>query len=266
MAPHFGNKVVGNDAYDKAVREEAGGASTFGVRVRGAIPADSITNIAKRNTEHGPRVVMGATFQDTKGKETDAVAIDDIRNILAENPTFWDSLYEAELAREDGARPEALDIFYEVERGIKGQGRQDIMDEIDALLKTKRPASARAADLNKLHLRQIEKQIKRQELNDSLLGLETAESLVELEESKATLKKAGIDLKDHTASVDQQLNTIADSEGIERGEEPYTPTGRAKPEGNTNVESQQPGERLGVPKGRKGGKGKSRKAAKKAAE
>lgn len=253
MAPHFGSKVTGQDAYDKAVREEVGGASTFGVRVRGAIPADGPTNIAKRVTEHGPRVVNNASFQDAKGDEVDAVSIDDLRNILAENPTTFDSLYEAELAREDGARPEALDIFYEVERGIKGQGRQDVMNEIQSLLKTKRKESDRQADQNRLHTEVIERQMARQEVNATLRQASTAAALVKLEEDKAALKKAGVDVDEHKADVDVQLAQAGKKLGIEpAGVEQDTrgpgERGKTKPEGDVNPETQQPGERLGVPK------------------
>src|SRR5687767_8515897 len=128
MSTKFGSRVIGKDAFDKAVREEKGGAAVFGVRVRGAIREEGPISIAKRNTEHGVRVVEGASAQDEKGKANESVSIDSLRNILAENPTFFDSLYEAELAREDGARPEALEIFIMVETGIKGAGRREIID------------------------------------------------------------------------------------------------------------------------------------------
>jgi hypothetical protein len=72
MAPHFGSKVTDTATYEKAVREEKGGANVFGSRVRSSIPEDGPTNRAKRNSEFGPLTTAGAHASDTKGKPTDS--------------------------------------------------------------------------------------------------------------------------------------------------------------------------------------------------
>lgn len=255
--PHFGKKVVGESEYAKAVASEKGGAQVFGVRVRGAIPADGPTNIAKRATEHGPRVTSDASFQDAEGKETDGVAIDDLRNILAENPTTFDSLYEAELAREDGARPDALAIFYEVERGIKGQGRADILDEIKGLINEKQPLSQRAALDADLRIKQVENMKARQAENVQLVDAPRIKAMQEREENLAALKEAGVDPAQSNPFVEGQLDALAGNGDTEKGHARRAGTGDSasgkvptKPEGDVHPETQQPGERQGVPKKR----------------
>jgi hypothetical protein len=252
--PQFGKRVTGQQAYDKAVREEKGGAAVFGVRVRGAIPADGPTNIAKRNTEHGPRVVSDVQFQDHRGDATDAVAVEDLKDILAENPTFFDSLYEAELAREDGAREEALEVFMEVERGIKGQGREDVMAQINTLLGRFRATAAGAADEAILRREQIKRQQERQAENALLVDAPRIKAMKEREENLAAVEKAEKSRdKDGeksvvTEDVNQQLNQLAEEMGIDRSGGSYTPKESAKPEGHTRPETQQPGERPLTPK------------------
>lgn len=204
MSPvHFGKKVVGETAYAKAVASEKGGAAIFGVRVRGAIPESGPTNIAKRVTEHGPRVVADASFQDADGKETDGVSIEDLKRILGENTTTFDSLYEAELAREDGARPEALAIFYEVERGTKGQMRADIMDQIKALLKQKQGEGERSAILADAQTKVYEAMQKRNEENAKLVDADKVKKLAERRENLDKLEEAGEELA--PASVEAQV-------------------------------------------------------------
>jgi len=226
----FGRRVIGDAEYDKAVREEQGGASVFGVRVRGAIPDTGPTNIAKRNTEHGVRVVNDVTPGNTRGEATDGgtVSIDDLRDILAENPTFFDSLYEAELARDGGARDDALRIFQEVERGIKGQGRADVLDEIAALLGRHRELAGQRADLDKVHREQIGRMLRRQEENNRLADADAIQ-----------------------ADVDAQMKTIADEKGLDISSGPGEPGGKTptKPNRHVAVESSGTGPRQGVPKG-----------------
>lgn len=251
MSPQHGRRVVGDDAYDKAVREEVGGVHTFGVRVRGAIPENGPTNIAKRNTEHGPLVVAGATFQDHKGQEGDGVSIDDLRNILTENPTFFDSLYEAELARPDGAREDALAIFYEVERGIKGQARADVMDEIRTLLGAKRQTAAANADLIKVRLEHVARQQQRMEENALLTDADRIAALADREENVQRAKAAGTEqLTTLSPIVETQLQTIADEQGLDINTTGGAVVGNIpmKPEGDIRPETQQPGEAILTPK------------------
>jgi hypothetical protein len=148
-SPTFGSKVVGEEAYLRAVEEHKGGLDVFGTRVRDQIPDSHPDNQAKRNSEFGPKTVDGAKFTNPAGSAAPTgLAVTEIKRILGENPTFFDSLYEAELARPGGPRKDALHIFAEVERGTKGQMRGFILDEINGFL-GKIPAGTGA------HARQI---------------------------------------------------------------------------------------------------------------
>lgn len=248
--PPFGKRVVGNAAFDKALREEKGGAAVFGVRVRGAIREEGPISIAKRNTEHGVRVVADAKAQDEKGNDAETVSIESLRNILAENPTFFDSLYEAELAREDGARPEALEIFIMVETGIKGAGRREIIDEIRTLLGVKSQQAAAVADEALLRQEQLKRQAKREEENRLLGDADRVKALKERQENIDAVKEgSGKDqLTTTPADTNRQLDSIAEEMGIDRTPKGHVPTTPSKPEGNINVETQQPGNRITTPK------------------
>src|SRR3982751_3523900 len=100
------------------------------MKQRADMPSECVSRVRSRATAHGPLVVAGAQQTDTKGNPAEGVSIDELRNMLAENPTTLDSLYESELARDSGPRDEALHIIREVERGIKGAGRREVLDEI----------------------------------------------------------------------------------------------------------------------------------------
>jgi hypothetical protein len=259
MSTHFGARVVGKDAYDKAVRENKGGGNVFGKRVRDSITEAGPVGEKKRATEHGPLVVNMATAQDTKGKVTDGLAVEQIKSILAENPTFFDSLYEAELARPEGARPDALEVFLQVEIGIKGAGREEIIGEIRGLLGQKKVTAAQQADQNRLHLQQRDEMAQRSEENAMLADADRVRSLARREEDLALVKKSRASKTDQSAARPLMM----DSQRAEMGSEidggnaeddsrlahPRTPS---KPDGDTNPETQQPGERLGVPKGTSG--------------
>lgn len=257
MAPHFGSKVVGHEAFDKAVRTEQGGGNVFGTRVRSAIPENGPTNTAKRASEFGVNVTMGATGTNTKGEESDSVSIDELRNILTENPTFFDSLYEAELAREDGPRDDALQIFYEVERGIKGQMRADVMQEIRNLLgQGAIDADARANEAAVRVTQQREMQ-QRTEENRLLADADRVKGLAERADNVKAVKQAQ---KDGDVGVqvglttEEQESRIAAREGVTLpGAEHATgslPGGQgtpAKPEGDVQPGTQTTG--TGSPSG-----------------
>jgi hypothetical protein len=123
----FGSRVIGDKAYDTAVREERGGATSFGVRVVGAIKGDGPVANAKRATQHGPLVVDGAQQTDTKAQPGRGRSIDELNMLDPENPTSPCSTRCTRASwRAAGPRDEALRIFREVERGIKGEGRREI--------------------------------------------------------------------------------------------------------------------------------------------
>lgn len=164
--PTFGPRVSGAAAHAEAVRREKGGANVFGVRVRGAIPDDLKTsNAAKRAVEHGPRVTAGSKFTDEKGHEADAVSLESIQSILAGNKETFDSLFEAELAREEGARADALHIFLAFETGPNGYRREDVISDIQTLLQIKTPASEVEAQRAELHAKIAAERAEREAAN-----------------------------------------------------------------------------------------------------
>lgn len=248
MPTNFGSRVIGKDAFDKAVREEKGGAAVFGVRVRGAITEGGPISIAKRNTEHGVRVVEGAKAQDEKGKDNESVSIESLRNILAENPTFFDSLYEAELARTEGARPEALEIFQIVESGIKGAGRREILDEIATLLGVKKQLAAATADDNIARREQLARQAKRMEDNAALVDADKIQALADRQENLDSLEGTESGKQVISSSTESQIAGIKEEKGLDTGETAHQPTTPAKPDGPINVETQAPGPRITTPK------------------
>lgn len=257
MAPHFGSKVVGHEAFDKAVRTEQGGGNVFGTRVRSAIPENGPTNTAKRASEFGVAVTMGASGTNTKGEESDSVSIDELRNILTENPTFFDSLYEAELAREDGPREDALQIFYEVERGIKGQMRADVMAEIRGLLGQGAIDADARANQAAVRVQQQQEMAKRTEENRLLADADRVKGLKERAENVKAVKQAeksgdvGVQVG---LTTEQQESRIASAQGVTLpGAEHATgslPGGQgtpAKPEGDVQPGTQTTG--TGSPSG-----------------
>lgn len=247
MTPHFGSRVSGHEAYDKAVREEKGGANVFGVRVRGAITGNGPVAEAKRATEHGVRVLDGAQFTNTKGEPADALSIEEIQKGLTENPTFFDSWYEGELAREDGPRPEALRIFREVEKGIKGAGRREILDEIAALLGETSQTAARNADLGRAQREQVARQLQREDENRLLDDAGRVKALRERDDNLQALKDSDNEsTKSQIVSSDvgTQVSQIADEQGLDLTGGASTAGASegpgAKPEGTINPGTQQP--------------------------
>jgi hypothetical protein len=258
MSPHFGSKVTGHEAYEQAVRNEVGGGNVFGVRVRGAINGSGPTNDAKRVSEFGVGVVQHAQASDEEGNTGDTVSIESLRNILAENPTFLDSLYEAELAREEGPRPEALGIIYEVERGIKGQMRPDVMNEIKSLMGQGQIDADQLANQIAVRAQAQEEMLKRTEENRLLADAPRIAALRDRANDLKTVKEAqdsGVATQ-VGFTTEAQEQRIATEQGVSMPGDVSTATATgtvpAKPDGNTNVESQQPGDRLGVPKGTSG--------------
>lgn len=255
---HFGSKVVGTAAYEKAVREEKGGANVFGTRVRASIPEDGPTNREKRQSEFGPLTTDGAHASDTKGKKTDSISIEELKDVLAINPTFFDSLYEAELARADGARPEALSIFYEIERGIKGQMRQDVMNEIRTLLGEKGVTSAALAADARARGEAADAMAERTRENAQLVDAERIKSLRERADNLKIVQEHD---KQGTAASQIALDTQsqADARNTHRSERAETATGKvsAEPDGPVHTETQSRGPRIGVSEGGTQGTGDS---------
>lgn len=251
MAPHFGPNVVGHEAHQKALREEAGGANVFGTRVRNAIPDSGPTNREKRQSEFGPAVVDGVNVTNDQA----TVPIEDLKNYLSENPTFFDSLYENELARAGGARPEALGIFYEVERGIKGAMREDVMAEIRGLLGQKGIDAEALAERARLHKENVDAAQERNRENALLDQAPRLKALREREENLKFVNEQGSESgKAQVLPLDQnaQIAQAARDQGVNIGvgeAQGVVGTEPAKPEGNIRPETQAPTGPILVPKG-----------------
>jgi hypothetical protein len=239
MAPNFGERVTGREAFLNAVRNEQGGAEVFGTRVRGAIP-DSPSHGAKRASEFGARVTRHAESSDREGNKTDAVSTDEIRNILAENPTFFDQLYELELARADGPREEALRIFLVHEQGIKGQGRQDILGEINSMLGVATTESQTTAQRQEGIVNTYDAMQKRTQEN---LQLRDADRLRSLRRRDEDLRE--VENSDRESTRTQALTT--EGQMARSGEQPEQQKAAtdedasAKPKGDVSAATQQPG-------------------------
>jgi hypothetical protein len=261
MANHFGPNVIGHEAHEKALREEKGGANVFGTRVRDQIPDGGPTNSAKRVSSFGPAVTEFAHGSDTKGQPNESLEIDDLRNVLTENPTFLDALYEAELGRSDGARADALAIFYEVERGIKGAMREDVMQEIRGLLGQKGIDADARANLARAQVTALHEQQARTEENVKLGDAPRIKALRQREEDLQFIDENGSESgKAQLISSDQnrQVQDIADRDGLDLGQQSaggVVGNIPAKPDGDVHPETQQPGPRPIAPKGTGQGEG-----------
>ncbi len=138
---HFGPRVQGTKNYEAEAKAQERGESHFGVRVTGArAGADDPDARARAASEFGPLVTMDAERSDHLGKGGD-VEVEELENILTENPTHFRSLYENELSRPGGPRKAALEVFDLVEMGPKGEGRAHVHNEIKTLLGEHDPRS-----------------------------------------------------------------------------------------------------------------------------
>ena len=220
MSVTFGKRVVGEEAHAAAVKKAAGGAEVFGKRVLGSIPEPNVELVAKRNSEFGPRTTGGAQESDTKGENT-TISIDEIENVLTENPTFFDSLYENELALPSGPRKAALQIFALVEQGIKGAGRKHVLDEISALLGNTHINNQLKAANVEAQQEQARAQEQRNEENKLLRDAPRVKALKERNENieavRAQAKKAEKDGDDGLTSSDtqHQIDKIASTKKVE---------------------------------------------------
>jgi hypothetical protein len=220
----FGERVIGHEAAAAALAAQKGGAEVFGKRVVNAIPEPTAFELSKRNSQFGAAVIDGAHESDTKGKPG-SVSVEDLENILDENPTFFDSLYEAELARKEGPRTAALEVFLNVEYGIKGAGRQSIIAEINGMLgKTGITAKQAANDLRARSKELTERQTRMDE-NASLQDAERVRVLRERDDNLAHLKgsknkSTTEQLAAGTADTEAQRRHIAEASGLDIGQDP----------------------------------------------
>lgn len=213
----FGSRVVGEEAAARAIEQAKGGGEVFGKRVRDDIPEPSTLDLAKKNSEFGARVIGGASEQNQKGQHG-SVSVEDIDNILEENPTFFDNLYEGELARADGPRKAALEIFAVRENGIKGEGRPSVLAEINRLLGKNAATNKVRADNFRAHSQLIEDQRVRGEENAQLQDADRVKALREREDNLDVLKKSsrkGTQSQIVSADTETQLRQIGEQKGLD---------------------------------------------------
>lgn len=189
---NFGERVVGKKAHDDAVVKTQTGAATFGSRVVDGIPGSGNSAFGTRvlidsPTSGGSRA-KGSSKSDKSGE---FLSTEEIERVLDENPTFFDSLYRAELERPGGARKKALEIFDIVEMGPKGAGRIQIHETINRLLgrvdDTQQVQEGRA-EAEKV---QIGEQAERMQENKLLQDAPRLKALREREENLAFVQGKG---------------------------------------------------------------------------
>ena len=232
----FGSKVVGEEEAARAIEKAKGGGNVFGKRVMEPFESGTAEQAAKAASQFGPRTIGGASQQDQKGKRG-SPSEKDIENMLEENPTFFDSLYEAELAREEGPRKAVLENFKVVEQGIKGAGRAHVIAEINKLLGFNQVTAAQRANQFRAQAKQIEEQEQRNEENAGLVDAGRIQSLVDREKNLETLQKSKnrgtqSQVKAVSADTDAQVRQIAEEEGLDvTGSEASKKSGAGQVEG-----------------------------------
>lgn len=257
MPNTFGPDVIGAEQFAKAVESEKSGSEIFGKRVTGvATPTPTADQAAKSQSQFGMLVANSVQPSGLTGKggkapgDKGSLSVKELENVLNENPTFFDSLYEAEHARADGPRKEAVVILRNFEVGIKGAGRRHIIDEMNGILGQggvdKKALGERARALGK----QLTEQLERQEEN-ALLGdadrvkalAEREENLKRVDEAKKSRSKKGPSKAGEPGSesgTPEQPSLSATQAGEEGQEQPGDDTPgavRSHEEGATRPES-----------------------------
>ncbi len=236
----FGKRVAGEKEHSDAVAKAAGGAEVFGKRVRGATQAPSAADLeGKGQSEFGPRTLQEAHASGPTGNSS-TISVGEIKDILTENPTFFDSLYENELALASGPRKAALEVFEIVELGIKGAGRRHILTEISTLLGRDATTQRRSAANLEGHYEALRGQEQRNEENAKLADLPRLEAMVKREEALKTLDKAehaGTRSQLLPESEDAQIKHFAPEVKEDKASAPSEPS---KPSGPNKPETQAP--------------------------
>lgn len=231
MATTFGKRVAGEKEFLAAIKAQEGGAEVFGKRVRGTIPEPTAELAAKRASEFGIRTIAHAHMTDARGKATDAVDVEQLETILDENATFFDSLYEGEMARKGGPRKDALLLFARVELGPKGQGRNHVIEEINGHLGN--PRSGVDARLkNEEALAEVyANQAERMEENKLLGDAPRLKALAEREENlrlvqKSSSRSGAKQAMESDPSIENQVRAAKGETGDEKGETKSKPAAK----------------------------------------
>lgn len=232
----FGERVIGHEAAAASLAAQKGGADVFGKRVVSSIPEPTAFALAKKSSQFGAAVIDGAHESDTKGKPG-SISVDDLAKVLDANPTFFDSLYEGELARKEGPRAAALEVLLLSEYGIHGQGRSSVIDEINGMLGKTAISAKQLANEHTARVKEIAARQVRQEENVLLHDAGRVRALKlrddDLNALKGSKNKTTLDQIDGTdVSSENQRRAIANKEGLDIGQkgvetpgEPILPAG-----------------------------------------
>lgn len=187
----FGKSVIGAEAFAKAVESDTHGAEIFGKRVTGVGRAENAEQAAKAASQFGVLVANNVTASGLDGKSKGlALSTKELEDVLTENPTFFDSLFEGEMARAGGPRKDALVILRNFEMGIKGAGRQHVLEEINEHLGQGQIDAKALAERYRAVGRALDEQHQREQENALLGDADRVKALAEREENLAKVKKA----------------------------------------------------------------------------
>jgi hypothetical protein len=222
----FGERVIGHEAAQASLAAQKGGADVFGKRVANAIPEPTAFQLAKKSSQFGAAVVGDAHQSDGKGKPG-SISVEDLQKVLDANPTFFDSLYEGELARKEGPRASALEVFLLSEYGISGQGRSSVIDEINGMLGKTAVSAKQLANDHAARVKELDARQTRMDENALLGDAERVRSLRQRDENLSYLKEHGsksakeqLEAGAGDPSSDNQRRAIADKEGLDIGQDP----------------------------------------------
>lgn len=116
----FGSRVIGEEKVAAFKAQQASGQLVFGSRV-----VDGVAEVAAPDLSPAP---AAAAEKAPEGYSTAS-----IKKLLTDEPQQFDRLFALEVARED-RRKGALSVFRSAEQRREGGPRQEIIDQIDALL------------------------------------------------------------------------------------------------------------------------------------
>lgn len=135
MTQHFGKRIIGDAAAAAAAAHDNLGGHAFGPRVRGTSHATdpaATPPVPSPATPDMPRTT--AVARSLHPLAMGGIAVADLADVLDHNPAFFNMVYDAELARPDGPRTAALQVFLRVETSQPDGGRPDVVEDLRLML------------------------------------------------------------------------------------------------------------------------------------
>jgi hypothetical protein len=123
----FGPKIVGAENYKKTTAAKRG-RSGFGPRVTGKQAPTAEPKRRETGAVDSPRALVSPEA----GAVEDSLSIEQVQEILAQNPAFIETIHVQELERAEGPRREAL---LAIRASAVAQSLDDIVSEVDELMK-----------------------------------------------------------------------------------------------------------------------------------